>query len=45
MYGQRTSQYGRGRGSYREGNDKSQTPEKGGRSSMRMKKAISFDPK
>ena len=45
MHGQRASQYGRGRGSYREGHDKSQTPEKGGRSSMRMKKAISFDPK
>lgn len=47
MLGSRNQQYGRGRGSYREsGVDKANTPEKGGqRSSMRMKKAIAFDPK
>lgn len=42
----RQSQYGRGRGSYREGMDKSYTPEKGGqKSSFRAKKNINFDPK
>jgi len=42
----RPSQYGRGRGSYRDLTDKAQTPEKGGqRSSMRAKKNVNFDPK
>lgn len=41
----RQSQYGRGRGSYREGLDKSFTPEKGQKSSFRTKKNINFDPK
>jgi hypothetical protein len=42
----RNSQYGRGRGSYRESADKAQTPEKGGqKSSIRMKKNVNFDPK
>lgn len=39
MNGPKQSQYGRGRGSYRELADKAQTPEKGGqKSSMRVKK-------
>jgi hypothetical protein len=42
----RQSQYGRGRGSYRESADKAFTPEKGGqKSSFRTKKNINFDPK
>ena len=37
----RQSQYGRGKGSYKEGLDKSHTPEKGGqKSSFRAKKNI-----
>ena len=42
----RQSQYRRGRGSYKEGVDKSHTPEKGGqKSSFKTKKNINFDPK
>ena len=42
----RQSQYGRGKGSYKEGLDKSHTPDKGGqKSSFRIKKNINFDPK
>ena len=42
----RQSQYGRGKGSYKEGLDKSHTPEKGGQqSSFKSKKNINFDPK
>ena len=42
----RQSQYGRGRGSYRDLADKAQTPEKGGqKSSTRVKKNVNFDPK
>ena len=40
------SQYGRGKGSFKEGYDKSKTPEKQGqKSSFRAKKNINFDPK
>ena len=42
----RQSQYGRGKGSYRDLTDKSQTPEKGGqKSSIKMKKNVNIDPK
>lgn len=42
----RQSQYGRGRGSYRESQDKAQTPEKGVKqSSFKSKRNIAFDPK
>jgi Ca2+-binding EF-hand superfamily protein len=46
MNATRQSQYGRGKGSYREPVDKSRTPEKAvGRSSFKSKKNINFDPK
>ena len=46
MNAARQPQYGRGKGSYRDLTDKSQTPEKGGqKSSIRMKKNVNFDPK
>ena len=42
----RQSQYGRGRGSFRDSADKAFNPEKGGqKSSFKAKKNINFDPK
>jgi Ca2+-binding EF-hand superfamily protein len=46
MIAGRQSQYGRGRGSYRESADKARTPDKNAqKSSFRTKKNVNFDPK